>query len=211
MASIDRVATGWRARWRTPDGQSRSKTFIRKADAERHLTATEHSKLSGAYVDPQAGRVTLRDYSETWRMAQLWRPLTEVRVETTLRNHIYPAFGDRPLVSLRPTEVQAWVRTLSEKMSPGYVKVTFGTLASIYRGAVRDHVIVSSPCEGARLPRQDRHPVTPLSVDAVERLADAIGDRYRPLVLVAAGAGLRLGESLGLGIDQVDFLGRAGR
>ena len=41
----------YRARWRDPDGKSRSSTFIRKADAERFLTGQEHSKLTGGYVD----------------------------------------------------------------------------------------------------------------------------------------------------------------
>jgi hypothetical protein len=36
--------------------------FIRKADAERHLTGVEHSKLVGAYVDPGKGRTTVVEY-----------------------------------------------------------------------------------------------------------------------------------------------------
>lgn len=54
MSSVTKVPTGWRARWRTPDGKSRSKTFMRKIDAEKHLTATDHAKLTGAYADPRA-------------------------------------------------------------------------------------------------------------------------------------------------------------
>lgn len=58
MPSIDRTGTGWRARWRAPDGGSRSKSFKRKVDAERFLTNVESSKLTGNYLDPAAGRVT---------------------------------------------------------------------------------------------------------------------------------------------------------
>ena len=35
MASIDRMPNGWKARWRTPDGASRSKTFPKRVDAQR--------------------------------------------------------------------------------------------------------------------------------------------------------------------------------
>ncbi|MEJ7765667.1 MAG: hypothetical protein WKF86_09240 [Acidimicrobiales bacterium] len=63
MASVDKVPTGWRARWRTPAGASRSQTFARKIDAERHLTGVEHSKLVGGYVDPAEGKITLRTYA----------------------------------------------------------------------------------------------------------------------------------------------------
>src|SRR5690606_25570259 len=47
------------ARWRTPDGKSREKWFDRKLDAENFLTSIEHRKLTGEYVDPQAGRITV--------------------------------------------------------------------------------------------------------------------------------------------------------
>ena len=39
MVSVVRLPTGWRARWRTEDGTSRSKTFKRRVDAERWLIA----------------------------------------------------------------------------------------------------------------------------------------------------------------------------
>jgi len=63
MASIDRMRDGWRARWRTPEGASRSQNFKRKADAERFLTTVEATKLVGGYVDRAAGRVTSRSRS----------------------------------------------------------------------------------------------------------------------------------------------------
>lgn len=51
MASIDRTRDGWRARWRTPEGVSRSKNFTREADAERFLTTVEAAKLVGGSGD----------------------------------------------------------------------------------------------------------------------------------------------------------------
>ena len=38
----------YRLRYRTPEGESRTKTFGRRLDAERHLIAVEHTKNSGA-------------------------------------------------------------------------------------------------------------------------------------------------------------------
>jgi hypothetical protein len=96
MASIDRYPTTngvrWRARWRTPDGGSRSKVFPRRVDAERFLIQLEQAKLRGAYVDPAAGRVLLSEYGEKWRVNQVQhRPSTRARVEGDLRKHLYPA------------------------------------------------------------------------------------------------------------------------
>jgi hypothetical protein len=58
VASIDRYGNRWRARWRTPAGDSRSQVFDRKLDARRHLATIEHSKVVGSFVDPAAGKVT---------------------------------------------------------------------------------------------------------------------------------------------------------
>jgi hypothetical protein len=52
----------YRARWLEHDGRERSRTFARKADAERHLAAVEGAKLSGAYVN-DANPVTVGEYS----------------------------------------------------------------------------------------------------------------------------------------------------
>ena len=67
MASIEKRNGRWRARYRTPDGRSASKAFGRRSDADLFLTGVEHSKLSGLFVDPVAGRVTFKEYAEAWR------------------------------------------------------------------------------------------------------------------------------------------------
>ena len=71
LASIDKRNGRWRARYRTPENESRSQTFTRNGDAERFLTSAEHRKLTEEYVDPSAGRITLRPYAEQWRAAQV--------------------------------------------------------------------------------------------------------------------------------------------
>ena len=63
MASVDKVPGGkWRARWRTPEGACRSRTFSRKVDAERWLTNVEGAKLGGLYIDPAMAETTLAEY-----------------------------------------------------------------------------------------------------------------------------------------------------
>jgi len=66
MASIDKRPDGqWRARWREyPGGPQRSKHFARKVDAEQHLVQVQHKIMSGAYVSPKAGRVTVSAYAD---------------------------------------------------------------------------------------------------------------------------------------------------
>lgn len=68
----------WRARYLDPACNERSKTFARKQDAERFLTAVAADVLRGTYVDPDAGKVTFAEFADQWleaaRRGQTLRP-----------------------------------------------------------------------------------------------------------------------------------------
>src|SRR4051794_39572758 len=119
MASIDKRPNGkYRLRWReVPRGPQTTEHFDRKADADNRRVEVEHKIRSGQYVDPKLGRESLRDHAERWRSMQIHRPTTAATVDVTFRVHVYPTFGDRPIVSIRPSEIQAWVANLSKKLA----------------------------------------------------------------------------------------------
>lgn len=100
------------------------------------------------------------------------------------------------------------MKALSTTLAPATVELVYRYLAGIFRAAAADKLIPTSPCTGVRLPRQERQLVEPLHTDAVEALAGAVPGRYKALVVLAAGTGLRQGEALGLTLDRVDFLRR---
>jgi integrase len=77
-------------------------------------------------------------------------------------------------------------------------RVVHGVVSGIFRAAVRDRLIVANPCDGTRLPETTPSRVEPLPVETVHALADAVPARYRVLVILAAGSGMRQGECLGL-------------
>ena len=211
MAHVEkRGPSRWRARYRAPDGQERSKTFTRRVDAERFLTSVEHQKLVGGYVDPAAGRVTFRSYAEQWRTAQPHRDSTVQNVEQDLRLHIYPTIGDRPIGAVRTGEVQALITSLVAKVAPATLERIYGRVTAVFRSAVRDRVITSTPCVEIRLPRHKSAAVTDvLTTDHVMALAGSVPARYRALVIAGAGLGLRPGELFGLARDRIDFLRRS--
>ena len=207
MSHIQRRSNGqWRARYRTPDGRERSKTFRRKADAERFLAVVESEKLRGDYVDPLGGRRLFVDVVDDWLENHIQlRPTTLEQRESCLRNHVLPYFGDRPIGSITRNEVQAWVNHRSEVMAPASVQVCYSYLAGVFKAAIEDQLIARTPCRGVKLPRIEQPPVQPIPTAAVHRLAESIGPRFRSLVLTAAGTGVRQGECFGLTIDRVDF------
>ena len=111
MASIQKLPNGKRrARYRDASGREHARHFDRKVDAQRWLDEVTASIVTGQYVDPNAGRITFREYAELWRAAQVHRPNSQAHVETMLRRHAFPTFGDRPLASIVPSDVQLWVR-----------------------------------------------------------------------------------------------------
>jgi hypothetical protein len=54
----------YRVRYRDPAGNQRSKVFSRKVDAERWLHENEHRKQTGAWVDPDGGRIKVGEWAE---------------------------------------------------------------------------------------------------------------------------------------------------
>jgi integrase len=211
MASIHKIPTGWQVRYKTPERKSRKKSFAKKPDALRFKTSIEHSVLSGSYVDPSAGKVTFRTYAEQWRKVQVHRPSTAAQVETHLRRHIYPRLGDRPIGSIRRSEAQALVRVLSDELAPATVEVAYTWLSTVFKAAVSDRVIATTPCRDVKLPHVDKPRVVPWEPERVAALAAAMPERYQALVVLGAGTGVRISEALGLSVDRVDFMRRTVR
>src|SRR5438046_60185 len=82
-------AIRWRARYRGPDGRERSKLFDRRIDAERWGIEKEGSKHRGEWVDPDAGRLSLGDFSDEWLDAVVHlRPSTRYRYRSLFDGHI---------------------------------------------------------------------------------------------------------------------------
>ena len=213
--SIHREPNGtWRARYRNPEGRDRSHNFDRKIDAERFLVSVEHSKQTGSYVDPSAGKITFKSYAEKWRGKQIHRRGTEAQIETNLRRHVYPRIGHRAIASIRQSEVQSLVKVMIEgedtgrPLAPSTVKTIHTWVGSVFASAVADRVIATSPCTGVRLPPIEKPLVVPWEVARVEAVRDGVPDRYQALVVFGAGTGVRVSEALGLTVDRVDFLRR---
>lgn len=198
----------WRARYRDSAGKEHAKHFARKVDAQRWLDEVTASIVTGQYVDPRAGKVRFREYAEQWRASQVHRPSTAAHVETMLRRHAYPTFGDKPLAAILPSDVQAWVARLSATLAPSTVAVVHGLVSGVFRSAVRDRKVASSPCEGTRLPKASPKRVTPLPLETLDAIVAKAPEQWRAAVVLAASTGMRQGEVLGLTVDRIDFLRR---
>src|SRR5436305_15319401 len=97
---------------------------------------------------------------------------------------------------------------LSSNVSTATVHTCYGVRRSIMQSAVDDELIPANPGSRVPLPRVDPRVIDPLPPESVLALMEAITPRYRVAVLLAAGAGLREGEALGLLVPRIDFLRR---
>jgi integrase len=96
-----------------------------------------------------------------------------------------------------------------DDLGPGDRGVAHRVLSAIFKAAVADRRLASSPFVGTRLPKIEKRKVEPISTEQVRALVEAVPDRYRTLVLLAVGTGMAQGEVFGLTVDRVDFLRRS--
>src|SRR3954451_24860112 len=140
MGNIAKRGNGkWLARYRDDSGRERSKQFDRKADGQRWLAEVTTSMAKGTYVDPAGGKVTFRDYADSWLTVQVLRPTSLANYEATLRLNVYPRLGDRPLAAIRPTEIAGLVAAMTATpLAPRTVRVAMAVVSSVLKAAVLD-------------------------------------------------------------------------
>lgn len=94
-------------------------------------------------------------------------------------------------------------------LSAGYRRGIFAHVSTVFTAAVEDRVIRVNPCSArsVQAPRLEPRKVRPWPAEQVKNVRAALPDRYRAMVNLAAGCGLRQGEIFGLAVEDVDFLG----
>ena len=208
MATIERTPHGtYRARWRNPQGQTRSRSLKTRKDATNYLRAIQSDLHTGHYTDPQAGKARLTDWINEWHTGRIGlRPTTTARDATIINNLINPHLGDTQLRRLAPATIRTWVRAITETHAPATVAKAHQILKAALQAAVTDRLIPTNPATGTPLPRLDKPEPRYLAIDEIHRLAAAIDPRYKAVIYVGALAGLRPGEIAGLHIDDLDLL-----
>lgn len=197
----------YRARYRDSSGKEHLKRFKLKRDAQRWLDQETAKLETGTWVAPRSAKMTVAQWCETWLHAYGTRKATTVRQAGVHVDRIVEEFGPRRLDSIRPSEIKKWlVRLKEEGYSDSYIYALHGRLAQILSDAVHDGVLGRSPVSRRTAPRMGRQRPYVASTAQIWALHDAMEERYRAGLLLAAFAGLRVGEVCGLRVQDVDFL-----
>lgn len=208
MGNVAKRANGrWRARYRDPSGQQRSRDFPRKIDAQRWLASIEVAMGRGEWLDPDLGNITLGEWSQTWLTTQSQlKPSTALRYEGLLGNQVLPVWRHTRLSDITHSAVADWVAGLSRGgLSPSSVRHAHRVLSLLLSAAVRDGRLPRNVAAGVRLPRVGVSEKRFLSHTQVRELAEAVGEPFNVVVLVLAFTGLRWGELAALRVRDVDL------
>lgn len=210
MGHIIRTPAGtYRANWRDATGRQKAKTFRTKKEAAAFLAETETAIHRGNYVDPHvARRVLLRDYASDWYAGRTVEARTRETSQAMLRTHVLPSWGDMSLSQIEHLAVQRWVADLAGRRSPATVAAAVGVLSMILDTAVRSRLLLMNPCDGLQLPRRRIDLSAMQTITRAELrqiLLPVLPPQYRVLACLAAGAGLRWGECVGLPRSAVDL------
>ena len=198
----------WRARVRV-DGVEKAQHFRNKVDAENWEREQRTAVAKGTFIDPANARRTFREIADEWQERQsTWRPSTAALAKNSLERHVYPRIGDRRIGTLRPSDMEALAKALSDDLAATTVITVMRYTSGVFKSAVRDRIIPSSPMMDLRLKQPEQRRIVPLTVEQLDGLEEALPDRLAALVIVGAGLGLRQGEAFALTVDRVDFLRR---
>ncbi len=112
--------------------------------------------------------------------------------ESLLAKYIRPSLGKKPIVAIRPLDVQAVYQHMSDRgLSPRTVQGAHWVLNAAFRQALQWEMILEVPTKGAKLPRIF--------------LKVALPTMYGTLFSVAITTGMRPSEYIGLKWQDVDW------
>jgi integrase len=198
---------------RIRDGTKKRRSVYAKSRAE----ATE--KLVAAIADRDrghnfdAGTLTVGKHLDSYlndARGRL-RPKPYNRAEGLIRNHVKPTLGNVKLKDFAPIHLRGlYAAKLDSGLSGRTVGYIHVTLYGALKQAVADGLIPRNPAEAVKPPKTEKSEMTPLSPTQARALLSTAreqDDRWSALYVLAVTTGLRQGELLGLGWEDVDMEG----
>lgn len=178
------------------------------AEARDKLGQAQHQARAGIPVPDESWKVGR--YLEYWLeniVKRNRRPGTYALYETVVRLYLIPGLGAKSLVRLSVPAVQMFVnQRLEAGDSVRKVQVMRAVLSAALSRAVREELITRNVARHVELPEWHRNAFTPWTVQEAKRFIVASNkDPLHSAFVLLIIYGLRRGEVLGLGWDDIDF------
>lgn len=179
-----------RVRYRKPDGKQTDKRgFTNKRQAQDFAATVEVKKMTGEYIAPPLGRLTVAEMAATWVARQVHtKESWSERVDSIWRVHIEPQWGTRKLASIERGEIKDWITSIDR--APSTVADIHAVFSMILDEAVEEKRLPANPAAKIDLPRRAPVDHVYLTHDQVAGLA-AECSKGHEIVMLLAYSGLR--------------------
>lgn len=181
-------------------------TFQTKGDAEGWLSiqraAMTENRWRPAPRSPTT-RPTFDVYAHQWLVGRELKPRTRAEY-ARLIDALIPVFGNTRLDAITPEAVRSWHAAWGSGR-PTARAHAYSLLRTILNTAVEEEALSTNPCRirgAGRAPV--RHGMRPATIDELTQIAQAMPERYRLMVHLAAWCALRFGELTELRRKDVD-------
>jgi integrase len=213
MSHIKKLPSGrFKARWNDPDtGKDRAKTFDSKRAAQSHLLTIDTAIRDGQYVDASRGKITLGEFAQQWFAEQRASTSRTAIFDNAVRVHIVPMLGNKPLAKIEKRHVQEFVDATRAKLMGSSTRNIVEVLSQIFDDACHKRLIARPPIDARSKATKihissdevviERWPTT----EEIARLIEASAEELKPMVVMLANTGMRIGELLGLQVRAINL------
>jgi integrase len=182
-------------------GRTKAAAKAKRADALR--------ALENGQVVVQTDE-TVATYTRKWSMTHLpnsdRKPSTINQYRKLISAFVLPTLGHLRLADVTPLTIEKWIGQLrSRGLTSTTVRAAFSVLAVMMKTAVRDGAIRVNPCDSVKRPSSDTSESSFLSSTQIRSLLKAAPGNLRPLLVVTAYTGMRIGEVLALRWTDLDL------
>ena len=208
--SLRSTASAWLAQQRVAIDAG---TWLSPLQEERQARADAEQARINAY--------SLGQYGDEYLSAAHLKPEPRRKYLSTWNTHVKPFWGDKPMTGITTRDItlwlqdgKRWTRTLKSgevRKIDGARKKAFELLRVILNGAVADGLIEVNPCTTKHatyvntIRHSQRHQPLALEPEEVWALANEVPATLKPMVLLMAFNGLRLGEARELRRKDLDL------
>lgn len=217
--SLKNGTVKFRIRFRTSKGANPlSKTFDTADGAQRFADLVDAVggaaalQALDATVNADRGRTMQTAFDDMLESMRSNNTGWSIRVTETRSAHWLPTFGPYPVAAVTERMVSQWIQQRrnepgrgGERIAKSTLQNELRTLKSVLRREVRRGTIRINPAEDAKIPSDmmRKHEPVFLSPEQLTALWSAMDDKWRLMVQVTSGTGLRWGEVTRLDVQSL--------
>jgi integrase len=212
VIGVTRCATGCATPAVKQGGATRARILDMSHKQAKRILAERLNEVNATNNNPgqHAPSMTFADFA-----SGLWydylankriKASTAYSYDSMIEKHLVPAFGAMQLGQITTVDVTEFFNKAKEKLASKYALNLYTLLNSMFDVAVQHDLIDSSPVRRKlHQPQHEPKEKPILSAEQVRKVIVTVADEYKPLFVVAAVTGMRIGEILALRWQDVDL------